>query len=121
MSENALPGPIPAHARSVPHTPAAVSAGIREAASQKPVELAAANRSSAASVFECLAVHDPAAAPDRPIPDSPERIARRSLGRTVSAEEIERLRRLVNLATTAVAEMNLWLANLGNDPLEVKP
>jgi hypothetical protein len=40
---------------------------------------------------------------------------------TVSRDELNRLQRIVNLLTTAVGELNLWLINAGRDPVEIEP
>ena len=42
-------------------------------------------------------------------------------GVAVSAEEIKRLRRIVNMLTTAMGELNLWLINAGRDVTEIEP
>lgn len=40
---------------------------------------------------------------------------------SVSPDELKRLRRIVHLLTTTMGELNLWLANIGHEPVEVEP
>ncbi|GMU22900.1 MAG: hypothetical protein AMXMBFR13_29840 [Phycisphaerae bacterium] len=108
--------------------PAPISA---EALARQIRHLTLERQEVAGALHELLApraarVLDPHACPldqesDMAVALPPPRSRETRAGRIeLTEEEFRRLQRMVQLATTAIGELNLWLANVGRDPVEVE-